>query len=221
MNWYLILDFDSTIITRESLDLLSEIVLKNKRNKDLLLSKIVELTEKGMNGTISFQDSINERLRSIQITKNHIKILNRKLKDYVTPTFKKNIQWLKKYSNRIYIISGGFKEMIIPIADNFNIPHDHIFANDFVFNKDGLVIGLDKSNPLSRSGGKVEKAEELDLDGPIFMLGDGNTDAEMKHLGKKVNFIAFVENVYREKVVSQADFTARTFRDVINFIQNS
>ena len=58
MNWYLILDFDSTIITKESLDFLSEIVLENEEDKDFLLSKIIELTERGMNGTISFQDSI-------------------------------------------------------------------------------------------------------------------------------------------------------------------
>ncbi len=221
MNWYLILDFDSTIITKESLDFLSEIVLENEEDKDFLLSKIIELTERGMNGTISFQDSINERLRYIQITKEHIEILNEKLKDYITPTFLNNIKWLKKYSSRIYIISGGFKEMIIPITDKFNIAHDHIFANDFVFNKKGTVIGLDKDNPLSRSGGKVEKVEELNLDGQIFMVGDGNTDAEIKNLGEKVIFGAFVENVYRKKVVSQADFTAKTFEDVINFIPSS
>lgn len=221
MNWYLILDFDSTIITKESLDFLSEIALENEKNKDFLLSKIIELTEKGMDGIISFQDSINERLKSKHITKDHIKILNRKLKDHITPTFQSNMRWLKKYSRRIYIISGGFKEMIIPITDKLNISREHIFANDFVFNKDGIVMGLDKNNPLSRSGGKVKKAEELNLDGQIFMVGDGSTDAEMKNLGGKVNFIAFVENVYREKVVSQADYTAKTFKDVINFIQSS
>ena len=48
MNWYLILDFDSTIITKESLDFLSEIALENEKNKDFLLSKIIELTEKGI-----------------------------------------------------------------------------------------------------------------------------------------------------------------------------
>ena len=221
MNWYLILDFDSTIITKESLDFLCEIALENEKNKDFLLSKIIELTEKGMDGTISFQESINERLKNAHITKDHIKILNRKLKDHITPTIQSNMRWLKKYSRRIYIISGGFKEMIIPITDKLNISREHIFANDFVFNKDGIVMGLDKNNPLSRSGGKVKKAEELNLDGQIFMVGDGSTDAEMKNLGGKVNFIAFVENIYRGKVVSQADYTAKTFKDVINFIQSS
>ena len=174
-----------------------------------------------MDGEISFQDSINERLNSIKIKKDHIKILNRKLKNYITPTFQNNIEWLKTHSINIYIFSGGFKEIIIPIADKFNIPTDHIFANDFIYNEDGIVIGIDKKNPLSRSGGKVEKAKELNLDGKIFMVGDGSTDAEVKDLGDKVSFLAFVENTYRNKVVEKSDYTAHTFENVIEFIQSS
>lgn len=220
-TWYLILDFDSTIIKRESLDFLSEIVLKDHKDKDFLLDEIKDLTNKGMSGVVSFQESINQRLKRISITIDHIKILNEKLTNYITPSFQDNIEWLKRHSNHIYIISGGFKEIIIPIADIFNISHDHIFANDFIFNQNGIVSGLNKNNPLSRSGGKLKKAKELNLDGRIYIVGDGFTDAEIKNLGKKVDFVAFIENIYREKVVSEADFTARSFEDVINFIKNS
>jgi len=52
------------------------------------------------------------------------------------------------------------------------------------------------------------------------MVGDGNTDAEMKNLNQNVNFIAFTENIYRDSVVKKADFVAESFNDVINFIQH-
>ena len=68
-NWTLILDFDSTIITSESLDLLSELILDDDENKRTKLQKIKELTEKGMDGIIPFQDSLDQRLQSIASTR--------------------------------------------------------------------------------------------------------------------------------------------------------
>ena len=219
-KWTLILDFDSTIITSESLDLLSELALDKDKNKDNKLEKIKQLTEQGMNGIIPFQDSLDQRLQSIEITKENIQLLNEMLTNLITPSFTENRNWLMENSDRIYIFSGGFRETILPVAEKFKIKSNQVFANNFFYTDNGVVSGIDKKNPFSRSGGKVEKAIELDLKGEVIMVGDGNTDAEMKNLGKHVKFIAFTENVCRNSVIKKADAVANSFNDVINFIQH-
>ena len=112
-NWNLILDFDSTIIKSESLDLLSGIVLDKDKDKVAKLQKIKRLTEQGMNGIIPFQDSLDQRLQSIAITKEDIQLLNEILVDLITPSFIQNRKWLMENSDRVYIFSGGFKETIL------------------------------------------------------------------------------------------------------------
>jgi hypothetical protein len=39
------------------------------------------------------------------------------------------VKLLQRRNVAIYLISGGFREIIIPIANLLNIPRDHIFAN--------------------------------------------------------------------------------------------
>ena len=62
-DWNLILDFDSTIIKGESLDLLAETVFENRLESNLKLQEIIKLTNDGMEGKISFQESLNRRLK--------------------------------------------------------------------------------------------------------------------------------------------------------------
>ena len=59
----LILDFDSTIIKGESLDLLAETVFENRLEPNFKLQEIKKLTDEGMEGRISFQESLNRRLK--------------------------------------------------------------------------------------------------------------------------------------------------------------
>ena len=128
-NWILILDFDSTIITSESLDLLSELALEEDEDKESKLHKIKQLTEQGMNGIIPFQDSLNQRLQSIEITKKDVQLLNEMLIGLITPSFTENRKWLMENSDKVYIFSGGFKEIILPVAEKFKIKSNQVFAN--------------------------------------------------------------------------------------------
>ena len=59
-DWTLILDFDSTIIKRESIDLLAEVVFQNTLDFSLKTLEIKKLTNKGMEGKISFQESLKK-----------------------------------------------------------------------------------------------------------------------------------------------------------------
>jgi D-3-phosphoglycerate dehydrogenase len=220
-NQTLLLDFDSTIVQVESLDLLSEITLFGGLESKKKILEVKELTNLGMNGVITFQESLQKRLDMIQASKKDVELLSNKLINFITPSFSENSDWIIKNSDKVHIFSGGFKEAIIPVARIFNIPEERVHANEFIYSKDDKIEGVDTINPFSRSGGKVERIKELGLSGEIIMVGDGSTDAEVKILGNEFKFIAFIENVRRDPVLEKADFVAKTFEDVINFISQT
>lgn len=132
---YYIIDFDSTFVTLECLDELAAITLKNNPKKDEILKQISEITTQGMEGKINFSESLEKRLSLFKTNKSDIEKLIKIIKKHITPSVKNNKSFFKKFANQIYIISGGFKEYIVPIAKSFGIPEDHILANTFIFDK--------------------------------------------------------------------------------------
>ena len=127
---------------------------------------------------------------------------------------------MKKNANQIFIFSGGFKQIITQALKPYTILEDHIFANEFLFDESGNILGVDLSIPFSRSNGKLEQAKQIKLSMPLVVVGDGNTDAEMKKLGSQVSFLAYIENIKRDSVVKEADAVAESFDDVIHFLDN-
>ena len=94
------------------------------------------------------------------------------------------------------------------MVTEFGIKKENIFANEFVFDEADKVIGFDLDNPLSSNNGKVEQLKRLNLNGDVYVIGDGYTDYEIKHAGLANKFFAFTENVERESVLSRADHVA-------------
>ena len=219
-NRVLILDFDSTLISIECLDLLAEICLQNKINSASIITNIKNLTSLGMKGEITFQDSLRKRLRYLQIENYHFDQLNKKLKNFISPSIIKNQIWLKKNRDNIYIFSGGYKRVIDPIALSLGLKKNQVFGNEFLYDNNDSIMGLDFQNPLSQSKGKFLLAKKLGMKKNIIMIGDGSTDAQIKQLHKSVVFIAYTENVYRKAVVDIADYNAKTFDDVIDYVSN-
>ena len=53
-----IFDFDSTLTRVEALDVLAEITLANNPKKDEIIQEITEITNLGIDGEISFTESL-------------------------------------------------------------------------------------------------------------------------------------------------------------------
>jgi len=200
-----IIDFDSTFVKSEALDELFRISLKDKKDKAASLKKISELTQKGMEGKITFRDSLLGRIRILKANRTHIlqvvKVLNKK----ISISVKRNKAFFKKYSDDIYIISGGFKEIIIPIMKNYFIKEQNVFANTFTYDAKGNITGIDEKNILSRNNGKIKQLKKLNLKGELYVIGDGYTDYELKKAGIAHKFFAFTENIERKTVSEKAD----------------
>ncbi len=212
---YFIIDFDSTIIQTEGLEELAEIVLKDNLKKQEILEKVKRLTDQGMKGEIGFGDSLEKRLAFLKINKSHLDILSKKLKKKISPSILRNKKFFKSFKNQIYLISGGFKEFVIPIASQLNLLEDHILANTFKYNQKGEVIGFDQKNPLSQDNGKVKAVKELNLGGEILVIGDGFTDMQIKKLGAAKRFVAYIENVNRKAVTKNADQIVSSFDEFL------
>lgn len=214
---YFIIDFDSTFITCEGLDELAKICLKNDKERVNKIKEIQNITRLGMDGKINFEESLNKRIKILKINKKHLSQLITILKNKITKSIYSNKKFFKDNFRQIYIVSGGFKEYIEPITKNFGILKDHIFANTFIFNKKGQVIGYDYKNYLSKNDGKVRTVRELNLIGEIHIIGDGYTDYQLKEKGL-ARFTAFCENVRRESVISKADYIVNNFDEFLDKI---
>jgi len=208
LNKYFVIDFDSTFTKSEAFDVLADISLKDHPDFEKIRSEIVAITNQGMDGSISFRESLEKRIKLLAPNKRHLEQLVVVLSGMVSESFKRNREFFQTYADHIYIISNGFHAFIDPVVTEFGIKPENILANRFVFDEHGNVTGFDKENPLSQNNGKVEQLKRLNLPGDVYVIGDGYTDYEIKHAGLANKFFAFTENVEREKVLTKADHIA-------------
>ena len=214
MNHFII-DYDSTFIKVESLDELSKI---SNGDDETINNKISEITNLGMEGKISFSDSLRKRIELIECNKEDIVKTVEILEKKVSDSFKNNSSFLKNNAENILIVSSGFHELIEPIVIQYGIKKENIFANKFLYDND-KVIGYDKKNPLSKSQGKVNILKELKLKGEVHVIGDGYTDYEIKKEGLANYFYLFIENIKRESVVKSADYLLKSLDQFIKIIK--
>jgi D-3-phosphoglycerate dehydrogenase / 2-oxoglutarate reductase len=198
----LILDFDSTFVSVESLDLLAEISLASDPEKESKLARISELTREGMEGRISFEDSLNQRVALLNANRDHLLILVKRLKKLVSSSFVSHKKQIQNASDRIFVVTGGFHEFVDPVVESFGIRQ--VRANTFRFDSDGKIIGVDTKNPLCRSGGKIEVCNEIPGSLKV-VVGDGYTDYQIKEGNAAQRFYCYAENVFREPVAERAD----------------
>jgi D-3-phosphoglycerate dehydrogenase len=205
---YFVIDFDSTFTKVEALDVLGEISLAGNPDRNNALIQIKTITDRGMSGELSFTESLELRLGLLKAHRDQLPALIETLMHKISDSFQRNKQFLTENADHIYIISNGFKEFIVPIVTSLGIRAENVFANDFIFDENGYVVGFNRENPLSANGGKSQVIRNLNLDGEVYVLGDGYTDYEIRASGAASRFYAFTENVLRPNVVEKADFVA-------------
>ena len=215
----IIIDFDSTFVKLEGLEELAKISLNNNPLKDEIIEEIEQITNLGMSGDITFQESLKSRLNLFKPSMSDLEELIVLLKSNITKSIHSNKQFFIANSQRVYIISGGFNEWIYPVVKDSGILSTHILSNNFILKNDN-IIGINEANPLTRTGGKYLCVKNLKLTGVSVMIGDGYTDYEVKENGAVEKFIMFVENVRRPKVESVADYIAMNWDEVLKYINS-
>jgi D-3-phosphoglycerate dehydrogenase len=200
-----IFDFDSTLTRVEALDVLAEITLVNNPKKDEIIQEIIDITNLGIDGEISFTESLERRIKLLKANKADLSELIVKLKKEVSKSIENNKEFFEKFSDDIYVVSCGFKEFIDDIVIDYNIPSERVFANEFKFGADGAIIGFDEENVLATHNGKIQCLRDLNLEGEIQVIGDGYSDYATREAGVADKFFAYTENVSRDKTIENAD----------------
>jgi D-3-phosphoglycerate dehydrogenase len=214
---FFVFDFDSTLTQVEALDVLAEISLANKpeeeRNK--IIKQIQEITDLGIDGEISFTDSLRKRIDLLKAHKNDLSELITLLKSKISKSIERNKDFFINYSDQIYVISAGFKEFIIPIVADYKIAPERVYANTFEFDNEGNIIGFDANNHLAQHNGKIACLKSMNLHGEIHVIGDGYSDFVMREAGVAHKFFAYTENVAREKVLPVADYITPSLEEFL------
>ncbi len=222
MNQTLLIDFDSTIITKETLDVLAAITLIGDPNAEQKIALIKQITEAGMNGEITFEESLSARTAAFTPHRIHMLQTVQYLQSYISPSFLKHREEIALHADDIYIISGGFREPILPIASQFGIDASHVFANDLHFDENGRLLGIDTRNPLAHEGGKVAVARQLKeagrLKSPTIVIGDGTTDRQILDARIANKFFAYTETVTRENALLGATKVTKDFTKVAELL---
>jgi D-3-phosphoglycerate dehydrogenase len=210
-----VFDFDSTLTSVEGLDLLAEISLKDNPDKDEVVKQIQEITDLGIDGDISFTDSLSRRIKLLKANKAQLSELIAILKTKLSTSVKANKAFFNSHHDKIYVISCGFKEFIDPVVADLGISADRVFANTFKFDSEGTIVGFDESNPLSQHNGKVRCLKDSGIEGEIQIIGDGYSDFVMRKEGVAQTFFAYTENVSRKKATDNADYVVASIDEFL------
>jgi phosphoserine phosphatase len=189
------------------------------------LGKGVEVaawTAKAMGGDVKFEDALSARLEIIKPSRasieqclvDHPLVLSKGVEDL--------IKALQQRGTHVYLVSGGFRIMIEPVAEILNIPKDRIFANGIFFDEDGKYVGFDADEPTSADGGKPKALRLIEEQGKyktMVMVGDGATDAQAKPPAKA--FVGFGGVIVRDVVKEKACWYVMDFDEMISIVKSN
>ena len=215
MPAHLVLDFDSTIVTLESLDELAAIALEGRSDRDEVLARIRSITDAGMDGSLPIDQSLSQRLALLRFDRAMVGRLIARLHEAVSPSLRAHEQELRQGADRVWVVTSGFHEWIDPVVEALGIDRSHVCANRLLWSADGRSLGLDPSSTLASPRSKPRAVRALGLAGRVIAVGDGITDWEIRDAGVADEFIAFTETVARAPVVERADHVAAEFGSVL------
>lgn len=194
-------DVDSTFCTDESIDEIAAFLGVGEQ--------VAELTARAMGGTVLFQDALKARLGVMNPSAADLQRFLAQHLPSLSPGIPELVTALRGQGKQVFLVSGGFRAVIHPIAEMLDIPLSNVFANTIIFNEDGSYAGFDTAEFPSRSGGKRDAVQHIKTTHgfqTVVMVGDGMTDCEARAPGGADAFIGYGGVVYRENVAKLSDW---------------
>src|ERR1051325_8310886 len=205
-----VLDVASTLCAIEGIDWLAS------RRSPSLREFVADTTDRAMRGEIALSEIYARRLEMVQPGRDDIAGLARAYLDRLEPGAKDVVHRLRAAGLRVVLVTGGFREAILPLAAELGLRPEDVNAVSLRFNDDGSYAEFDTNSPLTQNGGKVKVVRELGLENPIIAVGDGATDLELKTANPPVVdvFVAYARIVERLPVIRAADYVIRSFAEL-------
>ncbi|GAB5369654.1 hypothetical protein AAMO2058_001423700 [Amorphochlora amoebiformis] len=209
-------DVDSTVITEEGIDVLAASLSPD------VGKKVAEFTANAMGGSMPFHVALANRLDIMKPSRKDIDdcLKNHPLK--FSPGLEEFINALRNQGTVVYLVSGGFRQMIDPVAEILGVDtKTQVYANNILFDQAGEYKNFDEKEPTSRAGGKarvVGMLKETMKYKSIVMIGDGATDMEARPPADA--FIGYGGIAVRAAVKEGADWFVTDFNDLINVVKS-
>jgi len=89
---------------------------------------------RAMSGTMKFQDALEMRLTAMAPSKSDVDNFLRERPPTLSTGIPELIQRLGARNTAVYLISGGFRDIIHPIAETLGIDKTHVHANTILYN---------------------------------------------------------------------------------------
>ena len=197
----LVADMDSTLIYEECIDELAKITG--------LSEKIIEITNRSMNGKISFSDSLIQRTALFEGVK--LDILEKCFIECINLSkgAKILVDTMNSRGARTYIVSGGY-HFLERVAKLLNVTD--YYSNDFII-EDKKISGKMKK-PIIDEIGKLNLIKKfvksnINLDN-VIATGDGANDINMlKSVGHGVAYKSKkIVKKYTDLHIDYSDFTS-------------
>jgi phosphoserine phosphatase len=168
-------DCDSTLSSIEGIDELARI-----RGPEVF-ARVEALTADAMNGLVRMEDVFARRMEIVRPGAHEAAAVGKRYVETVEATAKATISELARKGWTTVIISGGFRQVIRPLADFLGVAR--VEAVDLHFDGDGSYRGYATDYPTTRSGGKGEVIAQLRAEfkpEKVVMVGDGASDMETR-----------------------------------------
>ena len=165
------LDWDSTVSLIEGIDFLASM--------NGVAEQVHAITQRCMATTGLTIDDYKKRLDFIKPTKNQIQQLAQAYSAHLAPGARDTIKLLLGLGKTLYVLSGGIKEAIVPLAQELGISPSSVLAVDVYFNNSGVYTGFNEQSELVQANGKSKQiVKALKANERSLLLGDGFTDWE-------------------------------------------
>jgi phosphoserine phosphatase len=166
-----VMDVDSTLIAQEVIDLLAQ--------ASGVGQEVRAITESAMRGELDFETSLRKRVALLQGQSESI-IAEVAKQVTLTPGAKTLIRTLKKLGHGVGLVSGGFSQVVDPIAKDLGI--DHVRSNTLEI-VDGKITGNLIGPIVDRAGKALALKEFANLEkvspANTIAIGDGANDLDM------------------------------------------
>lgn len=166
-----VFDVDSTLIEDEVIELLADVAGKR--------AEVAAITDRAMAGELDFAASLVERVQALAgLDESVFAQVGQRIR--ITRGAKELIDAVHHAGGRVGAVSGGFTQVLNPLADILNL--DFARANDLEV-KDGKLTGRVVGKIIDRTAKKealLEWAQRADFKiEQTVAIGDGANDLEM------------------------------------------
>ncbi len=174
MRWakkLVVMDVDSTLIQQEVIELLAA--------KAGVGDQVIAITDSAMRGEIDFAESLIARVALLKgLPESVIEEVRKEIT--LTPGARTLVQTLHKLGHSVALVSGGFTEVIEPIAKDLQIAHLRANSLEVV---DGALTGKVKGAIIDRAAKATALRDFAAIEGvtleQTIAIGDGANDLDM------------------------------------------